>query len=121
LKKYNGEIPRPISNQKMNEYLKELCNIKHFQETVILNKTEGGLSFEQKKQKWELVTVHTARRSFATNMFLAEVPAISIMKITGHRTERAFMKYIKITQEQNADKLQLHPYFIKTSLSIVKQ
>lgn len=121
LKKYNGGTPRPISNQKMNEYLKELCNIKHFQEMVILNKTEGGLSFEQKKEKWELVTVHTARRSFATNMFLAEVPAISIMKITGHRTEKAFMKYIKITQEQNADKLSLHPYFRKPRLKVVNK
>jgi len=120
LTKYNGGTPRPISNQKMNEYLKELCNIKHFQENVILNKTEGGLSYEQKKQKWELVTVHTARRSFATNMFLAEVPAISIMKITGHRTEKAFMKYIKITQEQNADKLSIHPYFIKPLKAVKK-
>jgi integrase len=120
LKKYNGGTPRPISNQKMNEYLKILCNVKHFQEIVILNKTEGGLSFEQKKQKWELVTVHTARRSFATNMFLAEVPAISIMKITGHRTEKAFMKYIKITQEQNADKLSIHPYFIKPLKAVKK-
>lgn len=121
LKKYNGETPRPISNQKMNEYLKELCNIKHFQETVILNKTEGGLSFEQKKEKWELVTVHTARRSFATNMFLAEVPTISIMKITGHRTEKSFMKYIKISQQENADKLQLHPYFRKPRLKVVNK
>jgi integrase len=121
LKKYNGETPRQISNQKMNEYLKELCNIEHFRETVILNKTGGGLSYEQKKQKWELVTVHTARRSFATNMFLAEVPTISIMKITGHRTEKSFMKYIKVTQEQNADKLQLHPYFRKPRLKVVNK
>ena len=120
LKKYEGGTPRPISNQKMNVYLKELCNVKHFQENVILNKTEGGLSFEQKKQRFQLVTVHTARRSFATNMFLAEVPAISIMKITGHRTEKAFMKYIKITQEQNADKLSIHPYFIKPLKAVKK-
>ncbi|MCX6246341.1 MAG: site-specific integrase [Bacteroidetes bacterium] len=113
LKKYNGGTPRPISNQRMNDYLKKLCDIEHFREKVVLNKTKGGLSFEQKKEKGQLVTVHTARRSFATNMYLAEVPAISIMKITGHRTERAFMKYIKITQEQNADKLSVHPYFIK--------
>jgi integrase len=121
LKKYNGGTPRPISNQKMNDYLKKLCNIEHFRENVILNKTKGGLSFEQKKEKWELVTVHTARRSFATNMYLAEVPSISIMKITGHRTEKAFMKYIKITQEQNADKLSVHPYFTKSPLKVVKQ
>ncbi len=121
VKKYNGGTPRPISNQKMNVYLKKLCNIEHFREKVVLNKTKGGLSFEQKKEKWELVTVHTARRSFATNMYLAEVPAISIMKITGHRTEKAFMKYIKITQEQNADKLSVHPYFLKPLKKVVNK
>jgi len=51
----------------------------------------------------------------------AEVPTISIMKITGHRTEKAFMKYIKITQEQNANKLGNHPYFIKSPLKVVNQ
>jgi hypothetical protein len=27
------------------------------------------------------------------------------MKITGHKTERSFMQYIRISQEENADKL----------------
>ncbi|BDW92732.1 hypothetical protein MACH07_15640 [Flagellimonas marinaquae] len=61
--------------------------------------------------KYELVTTHTARRSFATNLYLADVPSISIMKITGHKTERSFLHYIKISQEQNADKLLNHPFF----------
>jgi integrase len=42
-----------------------------------------------------LLSTHTARRSFATNLFLSGFPAISIMKITGHTTEKSFMKYIK--------------------------
>ena len=45
---------------------------------------------------------HTARRSGATNMYLAGIPTIAIMKVTGHKTEREFMKYIKITEEQTA-------------------
>jgi len=121
LQKYNGETPRAISNQKMNEYLKDLGQAAKFNEKVVLNRTQGGLSYDQTKKKSELITVHTARRSFATNMFLAEVPTISIMKITGHRTERAFMKYIKITSEQNADKLSKHPYFTKSPLKVVNQ
>jgi len=119
LKKYNGETPRALSNQKMNEYIKELAELAKIKERVTITKTKGGLNFEKTFKKWELITVHTARRSFATNMFLAGVPTISIMKITGHRTERAFMKYIKVSQEQNADILSKHPYFSKSPLKVV--
>ena len=113
LEKYNGQLPRTISNQKMNDYLKELGQKAEFADKIQLNKTQGGKRVTEIKEKWQLITVHTARRSFATNMFIAGVPTISIMKITGHRTERAFMKYIKISQEQNADKLSEHPFFNK--------
>jgi integrase len=62
-------------------------------------------------EKYNLISTHTARRSFATNLFLADVPPISIMKITGHKTERAFLSYIRMTSEQNADKLLDHSFF----------
>ena len=119
LQKYNSETPRALTNQKMNEYIKEVTELSKIKERVTITKTKGGLNFDKTFEKWELVTVHTARRSFATNMFLAGVPSISIMKITGHRTERAFMKYIKVSQEQNADKLSKHPYFSKSPLKVV--
>ena len=51
------------------------------------------------------ITTHSARRSFATNQYLAGFPSISIMKLTGHRTEKAFMKYIKVTSKEHAQKL----------------
>jgi len=44
-------------------------------------------------------------------MYLAGIPAISIMKITGHRSEKSFLKYIKISPEQNADLIESHPFF----------
>jgi len=120
LKKYEYKLPRVISNQKFNEYLKDLGELAELNETVVLSKTKEGLRLESKFMKWQLVTVHTARRSFATNMFIAKVPAISIMKITGHQTEKEFMKYIKITQEQNANILSKHKYFSKSPLRIAK-
>ena len=61
--------------------------------------------------KYDLVTSHTARRSFATNAFLADVPVLAIMKITGHKTETSFMKYIKMSSKDNAMKLQSHRFF----------
>jgi integrase len=111
LKRYNGKIPQVISNQKMNDHLKAIGKEAKIKEKTTLHYTQGGIKKSETLPKHELITVHTARRSFATNAFLNEIPSISIMKITGHRTERAFMKYIKISQEENANKLINHTFF----------
>ena len=44
-------------------------------------------------------------------MYLAGIPTLDIMKITGHKSERDFLNYIKVSKEQTADKLSTHPYF----------
>jgi integrase len=111
LKKYDGIPPQAISNQKMNEYLKELGEMAELKEDVVISLTKGGKRQTENFRKYELITTHTARRSFATNAYLQNVPTISIMKITGHRTEKSFLKYIKISQEDNANKLINHPFF----------
>jgi len=46
--------------------------------------------------KYQLITNHTGRRSFATNAVLEGIPFSAIMKITGHKTEKAFLRYVKI-------------------------
>jgi len=120
IRKYNGELPPPISNQKMNKYLKKIgekAKINNLESTSI---TKGGMRVDKTYKKYELITVHTARRSFATNMYLNNVQTVSIMKITGHKTEKAFLGYIRISQEDNARKLAKHPYFKqKSDLKIV--
>lgn len=112
--KYDGSIPEPISNQKMNDYLKKIAKLdelKEFKELIEVSITKGGKLVKSSTAKHDLIMTHTARRSFATNLFLAEVPAITIMKITGHKTEKSFMRYIRISQEENANKLLNHPFF----------
>jgi len=121
LNKYEGGLPNAISDQKMNSYLKEIAKGAGIVELVMKAQTRGGTKVESSHEKWELVTVHTARRSFATNAFLAGVPSISIMKITGHRSEKSFLKYIKITPEQNADLMANHPFFSKHPLKVANQ
>jgi integrase len=111
LQKYKGIPPEANSNQKMNEYLKELGQLAEIDEEVLITATKGGKRMTETFKKWELITTHTARRSFATNAYLQSVPTISIMKITGHKTEKSFLKYIKISQEDNANKLINHPFF----------
>lgn len=115
--KYNYVLPDSISNQKYNEYLKDIARRANLKESISITKTIKGMLVTRTVEKWELVTSHTARRSFATNAFLADVPAIAIMKITGHKTESAFMKYIKMTAKDNATKLQSHKFF--TQLTVV--
>ncbi|TLX24047.1 site-specific integrase [Chryseobacterium indologenes] len=109
--KYDGELPRAISNQKMNDYLKVLGEVVEIDQPTIIKRTSGKEVREQIQPKFKLITTHTARRSFATNAYLSDVPAISIMKFTGHRTEASFMKYIKVSQERNADLLSSHKFF----------
>ena len=109
--KYNNELPRSISNQKMNDYIKEICLLADITEKIETSVTKGGKLIKTTSKKYKLISSHTARRSFATNLYLADVPSISIMKITGHKSEKAFLTYIRVSQEQNADKLINHKFF----------
>ena len=101
-----NSLPPPISNVKMNEYLKELGRVAKFNDLHQIRKFKGGNKVIKNEMSHELITTHTARRSFATNMYLMGIPAINIMAITGHRTEKAFLKYIKVTSNEHAIKLQ---------------
>ncbi|MBE7172694.1 MAG: site-specific integrase [Williamsia sp.] len=104
LKKYDNQLPKSISNQKANQYLKEigkLLTCLHVQ--VSKTYTKGGREVNETLQKWEMITTHTARRSFATNEVLAKRLSITtIMAMTGHRTEQSFRKYIKLTSNDQA-------------------
>lgn len=104
--KYDNSLPPAISNQKMNEYLKEIGRRSNLDEKILTSMKRKGKKITTSTAKSELITTHTARRSFATNLYLAGFPAISLMKITGHKTEKAFLTYIKITPEENANKLR---------------
>jgi len=109
--KYEGKLPDPISNQKMNEYLKLIGEKAEIKDRVEIGITKAGTLQKTIFSKHDLITTHVARRSFASNLYLANVPSITIMKITGHQTEKSFLRYIRITQEENANKLLNHPFF----------
>lgn len=116
LGKYDMGIPKSISNQKMNDYLKELGKLAGLAGEIISSGIRGGKKVDSTALKYELMTTHTARRSFATNAFKSGISAISIMAITGHKTQTSFMKYIKITNEENAEMLAGHKFFKGTTL-----
>lgn len=78
---------------------------------VSIIETTGGVRQEVTYEKCDMVTSHTARRSFATNAYRAGIPSLSIMQITGHTTESSFMRYIRVSKEENAIALQEHAFF----------
>ena len=119
LEKRNGNFPRNISDQKFNDYIKIICREIGFDELVegakispIKLKENGKtVTIHRKKiskfPKHELVTSHICRRSFATNLY-GKIDTLTIMKITGHKTERQFLDYIKITPREYAEKLKAY-------------
>lgn len=117
--KYNYELPQCISNTHANSQLKEIANMAKINSDVEVIKTIGGKINMQAYKKWQLVCTHTGRRSFATNAYLAGVPAISIMMITGHATESVFMEYISIDELANAEHIQTHAFFTETNFGKV--
>jgi integrase len=71
--------------------------------TTETSKTRRGMKVISKKPKCDLISTHTARRSFATNMFKMGIPTLTIMRITGHKTEKNFLTYIKVTPDEHAN------------------
>jgi len=115
--KYNYNLFVSSKNQVINRHLKEIAKKAEINEEIEIIKKLGGVSTRTVYKKWELVSSHTGRRSFATNSYLSGVPTIAIMFITGHSTESAFMSYICIDELQNARQIQNHPFFNKNNFN----
>jgi len=101
-KKYDSSPPPMMTNQKLNEYYKELGKKAKLNEIEIINITLGGIKQELRKKRHELITTHTGRRTFATNAIRGGIPERDVMMITGHTTTTAFRKYVGITQDEKA-------------------
>ena len=107
ISKYDGALPTCPTNQEFNRTLKEIG-----QRIPELNIPFSKQITRQRKltviesMKWEKLMTHTARRSFCTNMYLMGVPVLTIMAISGHKTEKSFRAYIKASGEEHAKIMQ---------------
>lgn len=115
LNKRNGKFPYKISDQKYNDYIKDVCKLAKLNEPTKgskLMETEPKSGTYRKKQdvysKWELVTSHIGRRSFATN-FYGKIPTTYLIYVTGHSTETMFLNYIGKSNKDLA--LEITNYF----------
>ena len=112
----NG-LPYKISLEKFNVYIKEVCQCANLNEPTIGRKKPTGRNptIKGTHPKWELISSHVCRRSFATN-FYARIPTPVLMNITAHGSERMFLSYIGKTTYDNA--YQMVEYFSKLAPKI---
>lgn len=98
----SGYFARKIpSEQHTNDLIKEIAKMAGITgKEEILRSRVKGLSYTMERERWELVTTHTARRTGATLMYKAKIPFDAIMKYTGHKTEKNLRKYLRITNEE---------------------
>lgn len=106
-----GNLPVYTTAEGLSYHMPELCKMAGITTKHLITITKGGIRQAEYFEKSQLVTAHTARRSFATNMYKAGFPVKSIMKITGHKKEETFFRYIRIDKEQNAEELASSPFF----------
>ncbi len=110
LERHDYSIPE-LSPQKLNKYIKEVCQLAGIDGMVQVNETSKGQTVIKSKPKYELMTTHTARRTGATNMYLAGIPAYDIMKLTAHKKLDSFQKYILIDQLDSIKRIEQSDFF----------
>lgn len=101
--RHNGLPPKRIPDKDINDYIKQIgqmLDLESLNKMIKCEYTKGGKQVMEMHPKHQLIKSHTARRSFATNMYKAGMNVYDIMLFTGHTTEKEFYKYIRIKDEE---------------------
>ncbi|QNH60994.1 site-specific integrase [Hymenobacter sediminicola] len=111
-----GEI-RAVSNQKLNDYLKELGERAGITDPVEVIRYRGGNRESTTLPKWQKLGCHTGRRTFVTLSLERGLRPELVMKITGHRDWKSFKRYVNIT-EQTVEREFARVYEMPTNLKL---
>lgn len=88
-----------ISDAKFNEYLKEIGELANLDSSITKHKIKAGQSYHETKKKYELLSSKVARQTFITLWLTMGMPERMVREISGHVSEKEFMKYLKFHQE----------------------
>ena len=92
-----------ITNQKMNEYLKELAELAGINEPIRQTYYKGNERIDEVTPKYALLGTHTGRRTFICNALALGIPPQVVMKWTGHSDYKAMKPYIDIADDIKAN------------------
>ena len=118
LKKYDFEMPF-VLEQTFRKLIKEICEEVGINSIQTYEKSKGGKKITISKPKFEMVSSHTGRRTFATKYYNEGLDTITIMAMTGHKSEKSFLKYIKTTPKEHAERMRMHYIKMGNHLKIV--
>lgn len=101
LNKNNGNFPnfRNYSLVEFNKTIRKIAKELNINSKIQTHRKVNGTYNLITYSKYEMISSHTCRRTFCTQKFLDGMPVQAIMKFSGHKTERAFMKYLRLDQE----------------------
>ena len=88
-----------IANQRMNHYLKDLCELCGFNDLIVKECYRAGKRVTESIPKWQLVGTHAARRTFISNALTMGIPPRMVMKWTGHNNYEAMKPYIEMAED----------------------
>lgn len=99
--KGNKALP-VISNQNMNDYLKELCQLAGIDESIKITYYIGNNRIDKTFPKYALIGTHTGRKTFICNALSKGIPVNVVMKWTGHKDYKSMKPYIDISNKAKA-------------------
>lgn len=104
--KYPGGLALPvITNQRMNEYLKDLCELCGINTPITRVNVRAGKREEETRPKYELMGTHAGRRTFICFALSSGIPPQVVMKWTGHSDYKAMRPYIDIAEKVKAEQM----------------
>ncbi len=100
LDKYKDfKTPIPIiSNQNLNNYLKELGEFVNFDWPVKTSKYYEGFLKQEERPFYEILTTHVGRKSYITNSLILGVPERVVKEVSGHKNEKSFLRYVQLAE-----------------------
>ena len=101
--KYEGALPVPVSKSKYNDQVRLCAKIAGINQPIETFVWEKGRPAFRVYEKYKLISSHTGRRSFATNLYLVCKSPHYVMNLTGHKTEENFKRYICVNQSEMAE------------------
>jgi site-specific recombinase XerD len=110
LKKWKG-FPPAMADQTINEKIKQVAQLCKITGKVLYSVTKGGKRKDFYMQKWEMVSLHTARRSFITNARKNGMPDSIVMKLAGIRKPATLQRYDKLSADEAAIEAAKHSFF----------
>lgn len=104
---FDGYALPPLSNQKLNVYIKQLCELCGFNSPIVVTQYCGGKREDLTYPKWQLVHSHSGRATFICIALSAGIPVDVVMKFTGHSDYDAMRPYIDISSSAKAEAMKI--------------